>query len=108
MNTTVGKSESKAFLKRLTKYLAIVFGSAVYAIGFQFFMYPNSIVSGGIVGIAMLINHFTRFPVGVMTIIVYRGLAAFRSGFPRRFACGDGRLLGLRGYLRRDRHSPYS
>ena len=69
MNTTVGKSESKAFLKRLTKYLAIVFGSAVYAIGFQFFMYPNSIVSGGIVGIAMLINHFTRFPVGVMTII---------------------------------------
>ena len=69
MNTTVGKSESKAFLKRLTKYLAIIFGSAVYAIGFQFFMYPNSIVSGGIVGIAMLINHFTRFPVGVMTII---------------------------------------
>lgn len=69
MNTTVGKSESKAFLKRLAKYLAIVFGSAVYAIGFQFFMYPNSIVSGGIVGIAMLINHFTRFPVGVMTII---------------------------------------
>lgn len=69
MNTTVGKSESKAFLKRLAKYIAIVFGSAVYAIGFQFFMYPNSIVSGGIVGIAMLINHFTRFPVGVMTII---------------------------------------
>ena len=33
-------------------------------------MFPNSIVSGGIVGISMIINHFTQWPVGVMTIIM--------------------------------------
>ena len=29
------------------KYIMIVLGSAVYAIGFQYFMFPNNIVSGG-------------------------------------------------------------
>ena len=57
-------------LRRLTvKYLLIVLGSAVYAVGFQFFMFPNNIVSGGVTGIAMILNHFTRWPVG-MTVLV--------------------------------------
>ena len=59
-----------ARLRRLCfKYLLIVLGSAVYAIGFQFFMFPNNIVSGGVTGIAMILNHFTRWPVG-MTVLV--------------------------------------
>ena len=57
-------------LRRLCfKYLLIVLGSAVYAIGFQYFMFPNNIVSGGVTGIAMILNHFTRWPVG-MTVLV--------------------------------------
>lgn len=51
------------------QYLFITVGSVIYAVGFQFFMYPNSVVSGGVTGISMIINHFTRFPVGVMIII---------------------------------------
>ena len=59
-----------ARLRRLCfKYLLIVLGSAVYAIGFQYFMFPNNIVSGGVTGIAMILNHFTRWPVG-MTVLV--------------------------------------
>lgn len=59
-----------ARLRRLfIKYLLIVLGSVVYAIGFQYFMFPNNIVSGGVTGLAMILNHFTRWPVG-MTVLV--------------------------------------
>lgn len=52
------------------KYTKVFIGSALYAVGFQFFMYPHSIVPGGISGIAMIINYLTQLPVGVLTIIL--------------------------------------
>ncbi|MDO4974446.1 MAG: YitT family protein [Eubacteriales bacterium] len=55
--------------RQIVKYLLIVLGSVIYAIGFQYFMFPNNIVSGGVTGIAMILNHFTRWPVG-MTVLV--------------------------------------
>ncbi|MBO4831892.1 MAG: YitT family protein [Oscillospiraceae bacterium] len=58
------------FLHLAFKYLIIVVGSAVYATGFSFFLYPNSIVTGGVTGIAMIINYLTSLPVGVLTIIM--------------------------------------
>ena len=70
MESITKQTEKNLVLKRLLKYLTIVVGSAIYAVGFQFFMFPNSIVSGGTVGISMIINHFTQWPVGVMTIIM--------------------------------------
>ncbi len=56
--------------KILRKYLFIVVGVFIYAIGFQFFMYPNAIVAGGVVGIAMIINRLTDLPVGLLTIVM--------------------------------------
>ena len=56
--------------KLLKKYLIVLLGSVIYAVGFQFFMYPNSIVAGGVVGIAMIINRLTELPVGVLTIVM--------------------------------------
>ena len=56
--------------KLLKKYLLVIAGVVLYAIGFQFFMYPNSIVAGGVVGIAMIINRLTGLPVGLLTIIM--------------------------------------
>ena len=56
--------------KLLKKYLVVLLGSVIYAVGFQFFMYPNSIVAGGVVGIAMIINRLTELPVGVLTIVM--------------------------------------
>ena len=40
--------DKRTFLKATLKYLVILLGSAIYAFGFQYFMYPNAIVSGGI------------------------------------------------------------
>lgn len=58
-------------IKAITiKYLMIIVGSALFAAGFQFFLYPNSIIVGGVSGIAMIINLLTKLPVGLLTIVL--------------------------------------
>lgn len=52
------------------KYALVALGSALFAAGFQFFLYPNSIIVGGVSGIAMIINYLTGLPVGIMTIVL--------------------------------------
>ncbi len=54
----------------LGKYAQVVFGSVVYAVGFQLFMFPNHIVAGGLTGISMILNRFTGWPVGMMVLIM--------------------------------------
>lgn len=70
MNSLFTYLDSHKVLKQIFRYVVITLGSAVYAIGFQFFMFPNSIVSGGISGVAMIINRLTQLPVGVLTIVL--------------------------------------
>ncbi len=52
------------------QYALIALGSALFAAGFQFFLYPNSIIVGGVSGIAMIINYLTELPVGVLNIVL--------------------------------------
>ena len=59
-----------AVLRQIKKYVLIVLGCAVYGIGFQFFCFPNRIISGGVMGIAMIINALSGLPVGVLTILM--------------------------------------
>jgi uncharacterized membrane-anchored protein YitT (DUF2179 family) len=56
--------------KKVVKYLLIMLGAVIYAVAFQFFMFPNAIVAGGVTGIAMIINAVTHWPVGVMIIVM--------------------------------------
>lgn len=57
-------------LQMAAMYGRIIIGSALYAAGFRFFLYPNSIVVGGVTGIAMILNYLTQLPVGVLAIIL--------------------------------------
>ncbi len=84
----------KGTLKQIIKYFAVTVGCLVYGIGFQFFMFPNDIVSGGVTGIAMIINRFTGVPVGMMNIIlnIPLFLVAWRS-FGTNFLVGS--LVGM-------------
>lgn len=61
---------SKNILSHTLTYGKIVLGSMLYAVGFQFFTYPNSIITGGVTGIAMIINYLTSLPVGVLSIVM--------------------------------------
>lgn len=69
MGTAVQKRPGR-LRHQLIKYAMIVLGGVIYAIGFQFFMFPNSIVSGGITGISMILNHYTHWPVGMMVLVM--------------------------------------
>jgi len=57
-------------LQLITIYAKIILGSAIYAAGFRFFLYPNSIVTGGVTGVAMILNYLSELPVGLLVIIL--------------------------------------
>lgn len=48
----------------------LVLGSALAAAAFQFFTFPNSIVSGGATGIAQIIHLLSGLPTGVLNILL--------------------------------------
>ena len=57
--------------KNLLSFLIITLGSAVFSAGFVWFFQPNDIASGGLTGIAQIINHLIpRFPVGTTLIVL--------------------------------------
>ena len=58
----------KGLWKRLWKVFLIVLGAFIYGFAFQGFLFPNEIVSGGVTGIAMILNTFTHWPIGMMVI----------------------------------------
>ena len=68
MSTILDYLDHHRIIKYIVRFLVIVVGGAVYDVGFQFFMFPNSIVSGGVSGIAMIINRLTNLPVGMLII----------------------------------------
>lgn len=82
------------FSEALIKYAVITIGTAMYAVGFQIFLYPNAIIVGGVSGIAMIINMLTSLPVGVLTIILNVPLfiLAWRT-FGSKFIVGS--LVGM-------------
>lgn len=62
-------------MKKITKrdvkdFIFVVLGCAIWAAAFSFLTYPNNIVSGGLTGIAQIINLLTGLPVGVMVMIM--------------------------------------
>ena len=75
--------------------LATVTGSAVYALGFTFFLMPNDLSPGGISGLALVITELLGFgSVGSLSILI--NLPLFIIGglkIGRRFFAGS--LLGM-------------
>ena len=48
----------------------ILVGTALTSFAFRFLTFPNHIVSGGVTGVAQIVNMLTGFPVGVFTILL--------------------------------------
>lgn len=57
-------------LHTLKEYLFISAGSLICALGISLFLAPHAIVSGGVSGIAIIINEFTGFPIGVAVLLM--------------------------------------
>ena len=60
--------DNQNVLKSVSNIIKILLGSIIFAVGIQMFYVPAALVSGGVTGIAMIINYLTGAPVGVMII----------------------------------------
>jgi uncharacterized membrane-anchored protein YitT (DUF2179 family) len=69
-------------------YSLIVIGMLIQAVGLRLFLVPANLATGGVSGIAQLINHFTGWPIGLM--VLAGNLPLFAVGWRylggRRFA----------------------
>lgn len=50
-------------------YLLILLGALVQALALRLFLVPSDLVSGGISGLAQLINFYTPFPIGMIVLL---------------------------------------
>lgn len=55
---------------KTTKVLLMILGATLYSIGLEIFLIPNNIIDGGIVGISIMVSHFTNIPLGILTFIL--------------------------------------
>ncbi|KOA18672.1 hypothetical protein CLHOM_29560 [Clostridium homopropionicum DSM 5847] len=53
-----------------SKMIFMIIGAALYSIGLEIFLIPNKVIDGGIVGISIMISHFTSVPLGVLTFVL--------------------------------------
>jgi len=62
-------SREKLFsFKWFKAYILIILGAFIMASGFVLFITPHNIVPGGVYGIAIVIHHFTGFPIGLTAL----------------------------------------
>lgn len=86
------KLSKKDLRRNLADLTLIVIGSAIMAIGYALFLIPHHFVPGGVSGIAIIVNYFTRLPVG--TLIMVLNIPVFVFGIKIM-----GRKYGLRSLL---------
>jgi len=53
-----------------SKMIFMIIGASLYSIGLEIFLIPNNVIDGGIVGISIMISHFTNVPLGVLTFVL--------------------------------------
>lgn len=57
-------------LKEVNRFLFLLIGSILAAAGLEFFLIPNKIIDGGIVGISIITSYLTGYPLGLFTFVL--------------------------------------
>ena len=76
--------------ERLVAWLQIALGCLIGGVSYPLFLTPTSIAPGGLTGVAMIVHHYTAYPIGMVSlalnvplfVISYRSMGhlfAFRS-----------------------------
>jgi uncharacterized membrane-anchored protein YitT (DUF2179 family) len=75
----------KKYWVNLQDYVLIALGALIQAVALRIFFVPANLASGGVSGIAQLINHFTGWPIGLM--VLFGNIPLFALGW--RFLGGQ-------------------
>jgi uncharacterized membrane-anchored protein YitT (DUF2179 family) len=57
-------------LARVRESLPIMIGTAIYAFGLHYFVIPNQLMEGGLIGIALLLNYSLGLPPSMTTLVM--------------------------------------
>ena len=58
-----------ALKKQALRYLQITLGALIVCLGFNLFIIPAHLLTGGISGVALIIYYLTGLPVGMQNIV---------------------------------------
>jgi uncharacterized membrane-anchored protein YitT (DUF2179 family) len=86
------KIDKKDLKRNLANLTLVILGSVIMGIGYSLFLIPHHFVPGGVSGIAMIVNYFTRLPLGVLIMVL--NIPVFIVGIKIM-----GRKYGLRSLL---------
>src|SRR5690606_12275050 len=73
----------------------LVAGTALYAFGLQYFIIPNTLMEGGVIGISVPLNYIAGIPVSVSTLAI--NIPLFVAGW--RKLGGKAMLMTIAGVL---------
>lgn len=59
--------------RKIQKFLLVIIGSIILGLGTGIFLTPYHIISGGLSGVAIIINHFTNFNIDLLVLILTWG-----------------------------------
>lgn len=57
-------------VKLYKRSIMVILGALIMAIGLEFFLIPNNIMDGGIVGISIILSHLISVPTGVFIFVL--------------------------------------
>ena len=63
-------TKRKPYLNYFIKYLFLFIGSILAASGLEFFLIPNNIIDGGVVGISIMLSYLTHYPLGLFILLL--------------------------------------
>jgi uncharacterized membrane-anchored protein YitT (DUF2179 family) len=73
MKTKIAKAKHQAkhpVLMELYRYLSIIIGGVLVALGLEAFLIPNGFIDGGVTGISIILSTFIPIPVGIFIAIL--------------------------------------
>lgn len=70
VKTKKNNEKLKKTVGKIKIYVIITIGSFITALGINLFLSPLSIVAGGVSGVAIIVNSFTGFPIGIFMLLV--------------------------------------
>lgn len=64
------KRHRKKMAAYVKKYLSLLIGSLIYAVGLEIFLVPNNIIDGGLVGISIMLGAVTQTPLAIFMVVL--------------------------------------
>lgn len=83
-------------IKRVKCYVILTAAAVIYAVAISLFLDPNNIAPGGVTGISILVNRFTRIPTGTVNMLINIPIVLLGMWkFGWRFICSTMYALAL-------------